>query len=255
MPSNIDDPTPNPQSDTVVRYQVPWTLVFGLGPQIRRGERTSVDEFTAAIVRRFPLPPEFRGLQNLPENPRFVLAANHYQRKGLWILHTAAALTRPIAERYGPAASDPIAPPVRWMVTANWPPVKFGPLHFPSPGDWLLPKVAHTLWCYPVSFAGANPVYTARSLRRILRDLPSMHCPLGIFPEGAAAIAGKLQPPLPGVGRLLAHLAKAGWPVLPAHVSEAEGLVVKFGPRISAGELLSVPDAGELVMARIAAMA
>jgi len=236
-------------ADRPLQYKVPWDLVFGLGGKIRRGERTSLDEFTAAIVGRLEPLPVFRGLENLPPSPRFVLAANHYQRKGLWILHTAAALTRPIHHRYG------AEPPIRWIVTANWPRIELGPLQFPSPGDWLLPKVAHTLWCYPVSFAGANPLYTARSLRAILRDARHMQCPLGIFPEGVAGIADKLHPPLRGVDRLLSHLARAGLPVLPARVSESESLIIRFGPVIQTSELLTVPDAAELVMNRIADMA
>lgn len=202
------------------------------------------------IVSRLCPRPEFRGLENLPESPRFVLAANHYQRKGLWILHTAAALTRPLCDRYGPAE-----PPVRWMVTANWPRIKLGPLELPSPGDWLLPKVAHTLWCYPVSFAGTNPRYTARSLRAILREAPKMRCPLGIFPEGVAGTADKLYPPLEGMDRLLARLARVGLPVLPARVSESAGLIVEFGKLITTAELVDASNAAELVMNQIAAMA
>jgi hypothetical protein len=227
------------------RYPVPWDLVLGLGRKIQRAERTSIDQFTAAVAGRLHPAPEFQGLENLPDSPRFILAANHYQRKGLWILHTAAALTRPIHDRYA------VDPPVRWMVTANWPRIKLGPLNFPSPGDWLLPKVAHTLWCYPVSFAGTNPAYTARSLRAILRDISTMKCPLGIFPEGVAGTADKLYPPLPGAGRLFTLLAKAGLPVLPARVSESAGLAVRFGKLITIDEIVSSPKAAELVMSRI----
>jgi hypothetical protein len=245
----VSDRPPVHVSDPL-RYKVPWDLVLGLGPKIQRGERTSIDQFTARIVGRLQPAPEFSGLENLPECPRFVLAANHYQRKGLWILHTAAALTRPIRERYGP-----IDPPVRWMVTANWPRLKLGPLEFPSPGDWLLPKVAHTLWCYPVSFAGANPAYTARALRAILQDARQMQCPLGIFPEGVAGTADKLNPPLPGVDRLFSLLARAGLPVLPARVSESGRLKVQFGRLIDTGELVSSSNAAELVMNRIGDMA
>src|SRR5690242_6156066 len=128
-----------------LRYPVPWGPVLSLGPHIRRGTRTSVDEFSAAIVKRIRPEPRLVDLDRLPESPRFVLAANHYQRKGLWILHTGAVLTQAIRKRYGPGD-----PPVRWMVTANWPPVRIGHWQFRSPGDWLLPRVANTLACYPV---------------------------------------------------------------------------------------------------------
>ncbi|HBY61142.1 MAG TPA: hypothetical protein DEH78_15070, partial [Solibacterales bacterium] len=169
----------------LIRYPAPWDLVFGLTPYIAKGTPRNVDEFSAEIVRRMQPGPVYEGLDRLPEDPRFLLVANHYQRKGLWILHTGAALTQAIRQRYGPGD-----PPVRWVVTANWPPVRIGPWRFPSPGDWLLPKVAAALGCYPVSFARHNPGFTARSLRRILREAPRSNRPIGLFPEGVAGAAG-----------------------------------------------------------------
>ena len=179
---------------------------------------TSVDDFSAAICARIQPPPLITGLENMPASARFVLAANHYQRRGLWIMHAASVLTQAIRQHYG--ARDP---PVRWMVTANWPPLQIGPLRIPSPGDILLPRVADALACYPVSFAGTNPGYSARSLRRILRDAPTLNCPLGVFPEGVAGSAGKLVQPIPGVDRWLSHLARLGLPVQPAGISEGQG--------------------------------
>lgn len=233
----------------LVSYPVPWDLVFGLWPNMLHRTPTSVDAFSAAIVARLQPEPLLEGLEHLPPSPRFVLAANHYQRPGLWIMHAASVLTQAIRKHYGPGD-----PPVRWMVTANWPAIKLGPLRIPSPGDILLPRVADALACYPVSFANTNPAYTARSLRRILRAAPSLERPLGLFPEGVAGVAGTLTDPLPGVDRLLAHLAKHGLPVQPAAISEGQGrLIVRFGPTITCAELLAATDPAELTMQRITA--
>ncbi len=230
-----------------VAIQIPWKLIFGLGPHLLDRTATSVDAFTAEICKGIVPAPVMEGVENLPENPTFVLAANHYQRKGLWILFPAAILTQMIRQRYGPGD-----PPVRWMVTANWPRVKVGPLSFPSPGDILLPRVADALACYPVSFAGSNQAYTARSIRRILRDAPRAGRPLGIFPEGVGGSAGVFSKPITGVERLLAHLAKSGMPLVPVCISEREGrLVFRVGRVVSAGELVEARDAAELVMERI----
>jgi len=205
-----------------VSYPAPWDLVFGLTPHIRRGTRRDLADFTAQVVARMQPPPVIEGLENLPEDPRFVLAANHYQRKGLWILHPASLLTLAVVQRYGA-----LEPPVRWLVTANWPRWRFGPFSFHSPGDLILPRVAYALWAYPVSFHGADPAFTARSLRAMLRELPEIRCPIGIFPEGAAGVAGKIGPALPGVERLLRLLRL---PVVPARISERDSrLVVRFG--------------------------
>jgi len=208
-----------------VSYAVPWDLVFGLTGHIARGTREDLDKFTAQVVERMQPGPEVEGLEHLPREPRFVLAANHYQRKGLWILFPAAVLTQALVQRYGR-----LEPPVRWIVTANWPRWQVGPWRFRSPGDLLLPRVAHALWCYPVSLQGSDPAFTARSLRRLLRELPEVACPIGLFPEGVAGTAGRIGPALPGVERLLRRI---GRPVVPARIGERGGrLRVRFGPAV-----------------------
>lgn len=205
------------------KYAVPWTLLAGLTHNIRTGEPRNINEFTSSIVRRMPQPPLIEGVENLPGNPRFILAANHYQRRGLWILHTAAALTQAVSAHYG--LPDP---PVRWLVTANWPRWRLFGLTFRSPGDLVLPRVAAALQCYPVPFAGSDPAKAARTFRRLRNDLPSISGPIGIFPEGAAANAAKIGDALPGVTRLLRHLNR---PVVPVRVMEnSDQLVIRFGP-------------------------
>jgi hypothetical protein len=189
-----------------VSYPIPWDLVFGLWPNMLHRTPASVDSFSAAICARLQPPPIVTGTENLPLSPRFVLAANHFQHPGVWIMHPASVLTQAIRQHYGPGD-----PPVRWMVT------------------------------------------TARSLRRILREASQLNRPLGIFPEGVAGTAGKLTDPIPGVDRLLIHLARHGLPVQPAGISEGqERLIVRFGPTISCAALLAALDAAKLTMQQIA---
>jgi hypothetical protein len=235
---------------TPVRIKIPWKLIFNLGPNILHRTPTNVDAFTAQICSGIFPAPLVSGIENLPENPTFILAANHYQRKGLWILFPSAFLTQIIRQRYG--AYDP---PVRWMVTANWPRVRLGCFSFGSPGDILLPRVADALACYPVSFAGSNKAFTARSIRRILREAPLANRPLGLFPEGVGGSAGLFTKPIPGVERLLRHLAKAGMPVVPVCIAETQGkLVFRIGELITQPQILTAPNAAELVLSHIATL-
>ncbi|MBM3761230.1 MAG: hypothetical protein FJW36_13395 [Acidobacteria bacterium] len=231
-----------------IQYPVPWDQVYSLWPHVANGTRRNVDDFSGKIVAKMQPGPLYQGLENLPESPRFVLVANHYQRKGLWIIHVASALTQAIANRYG----RDIDPPVHWMVTANWPPIRIGPFKFSSPGDILLPKVANALSCFPVSFQGNNPAYTASTLKRILKASESLARPIGIFPEGVAGSAGKLTDPLPGVDRFMALLAKRGWPALPAGVSEDGRFIIRFGKLVEASEIAAAPNAAALLMGRVA---
>lgn len=229
-----------------IQYPVPWDLVRGLTPHLVNRTPRNIVDFTARIVARMQPAPLIEGLDHLPGNPHFILAANHYQRPGLWILHTAAVITQALVRRYGPAD-----PPVRWMVTANWPPLRIGPWRIASPGDWLLPRVAEALQCYAVSFAAQNPAFTARSIRRILKDTRTSEAAIGIFPEGVAGSAGRLSQALPGVDRFMGHLARAGLPIVPCGVSEAGRLVICFGETIPAAEVAAATDPAALAMERI----
>jgi hypothetical protein len=224
---------------------VPWRQVFALTPHIGQRTRYSVRRFTEESVRVLQPAPEVLGLDQLPVSPRFVLAANHYQRPGLWILHPCSVITVALQRHY--ELDDP---PIRWIVTANWPPWKLGGLTIPSPGDWLLPRVAHALHCYPVSFAGTDPALTARSYRALLKDLDR---PLGLFPEGVHGTAFHEADPLPGVERLILLLAKKNWPVVPCHITENEDrLQVRFRETMQPAEILKAGgQAARLVMDRI----
>lgn len=230
-------------------YPVPWRLVAGLSEHIWRGTRTDVDAFTREILGYIQPPPVFEGLENLPENPRFLLVANHYQRKGLWILHSAGVVTQAIRQHYGPGD-----PPVRWVVTANWPPWKLGPLRFRSPGDILLPRVAHALHCYAIPFAGKDPKGTAKALRRILQEAKRVDRPVGLFPEGVAGAAGQLSDALPGIDRLILQLARQGMPAVPCGISEAGRFLIRFGSPVSPEELRNAENPATLVMQRIAGL-
>jgi hypothetical protein len=100
-----------------------------------------------------------------------------------------------------------------------------------------------------VSFAAHNPGFTAASLRRVLREAKTLDRPLGIFPEGVAGTADHMASALPGVGRLLEHLAKLGLPVVPCRVAEnGTGLLLNFGVPLDATALGRCSDAGEAVM-------
>lgn len=227
------------------QYPVPWRQVFALTSHIGRGTRYSVRRFTEESRKLLQPEPEVAGLENLPAGPRFLLAANHYQRPGLWILHPCSVITVALQRHY--MLADP---PVRWIVTANWPPWKLGPLTLPSPGDWLLPRVAHALHCYPVSFTGTNPALTARSYRALLKEIDR---PLGLFPEGVQGTAAAIGDPLPGVERLVLLLAKKGIPAVPCRISEKENrLQVRFHETLQPEELLAAGEhAARLLMDRI----
>ncbi len=233
-----------------LRYPVPWKALSVLGPHIVRRTRGDTDWIAARFVAAMNPPPRYAGIENIPAAPPFVVAANHYQRRGLWIAHAASAISLAVESRTGP-----LDPTVRWLVTANWPPLRLGPVRIPSPGDWLLPRVANAFGYYSVPFAGTSPARTAKALRRMLRDIRRQPFVAGIFPEGANGAADSSHPPLPGIERFLVLLARAAMPVIPARVSEADGrFVIHFGAAIAPSALLHSADAAILTMEAIASL-
>jgi hypothetical protein len=232
-----------------LKYPVPWDVIFSLTPHLAHGTIASFDSVTSQIAGRLTPAPLIEGESNLPPDPRFLLVANHYQRKGLWIAHPASVITQMVRRRYGP-----MDPPVRWVVTANWPPLRLGPIRIASPGDVLLPKVARVLSCYPVSFAKSNPGFTAVSIRRLLRDAAKVQRPIGLFPEGVGGTAGTLGPPLPGVGRLIKAVAKLNLPVVPVGITERDRMVFRVGETIPPQTLMEAEDAASLVMERLSGL-
>jgi hypothetical protein len=223
--------------------------VFSLTEHVWRGTKRSVDDFSREITDLIQPPATLEGLENLPQSARFLPVDNRNHREGIWIIHCASVITQAIRAHYGPGD-----PPVRWIVTANWPRIGFGRFSVPSPGDILLPRVANALSCYPVAFAGANPRKTARSLRRILKESRTLDRPIGLFPEGVGGSAGVLTEPLQGVDRLISHLARQGLPALPVGISEHGRFLIRFGKPISPEELNAADDAAALCMQRIGAL-
>ncbi len=180
-----------------------------------------------------------------PSSPPFVVAANHYERRGLWIAHSTAAIAHAVAQR------TPRDTPFRWLVTANFPPLRLGPWKLPSPGDLFLPHVARALGYFSVPFAASNPARTARSLLAALREAP--HCVLGLYPEGAQAAAGSIGPPLPGMDRFFLRLAQRNLPTLPTRISDnSRQLIIDFLSPISPAQLAGNPAPASAVMDWIA---
>jgi len=241
-PQKLPQPQVSPK-----QYPFPWKFVRSVFPHIPRRSRASQDKACAAILQYLDPEPIIEGFERIPGDPRFIVVANHYQRKGLWIAYAGAAITRVMAIRFGPSEAV-----VRWVVTANWPPLRIGRFQIPSPGDVLLPRVAHALWCYDVPFAGSDPAHTAKAIRTLVRDARTGDIPIGLFPEGVAGTAERMAPPLPGTGRLIGMLAQLGYPVLPVRIYETDRVTIRFGCPVPVHEVLAASDPAELAMRRVA---
>jgi 1-acyl-sn-glycerol-3-phosphate acyltransferase len=85
---------------------------------------------------------------------------------------------------------------------------------------WLLPK----LNVIPVDQVGGD----RSALKALIRTLRAGHCAL-VFPEGSRTLDGNLQPPLPGLGFVV---AKTLAPVVPMRIFGAHEALPRGGGRL-----------------------
>lgn len=222
----------------MARYPFPWDLILPVGSSILRGERSLLED-CADVVRRIEPLPIVRGAAHIPMEGPVMIVANHYQRRGLWIGWTGAAITVAVGSRRSGTT------PVHWLTTGGIQMLqgsRRGP-EIPLARS-LLRRVAamYSLTALPLS-GGTERAAAIRAWVRWL-ELGEV---VGIFPEGLAGRSDHLRRPEPGFAALLDLVQRAGATIIPVGVHEAAGrLAVDFGPPASGGH--------EQVMSQIASL-
>jgi hypothetical protein len=202
-------------------------------------------------------PPLIDGPEEIPKEGAFVLVANHYQRRGLWIGHAGSVITKTLYE------VNRHDLPIRWVVTANLPTVRFLGREWTIPlTTWSLDRVAAIFSMISIPRIESQTLRRGLALRRLLQTLRTQAAgpPIGLFPEGVHGTADGLTRPEPGIGRLLFLIAGMEMPILPVGISEADQrLVVKFGRLIPPEEIEGMVEEDDIdqtvatyVMRRIA---
>ena len=187
-----------------------------------------------------PSPPHLEGIERIPVYGPIVVAANHYQRRGLWIGWSAAAIDLALGQ-VRPATE------LHWLVTGNLRLMQWrnaGPV---LPGsERLFRRVARS---YGMSAMPRSQEGRAAALRQWLRHLEAGDA-CGLFPEGLRGHAGMLVEPEPSVDRVLALVDRLNAQVVPVGIRELGG----GGLRIAFGEPVH-GCSGSQVMAAIAGLA
>ena len=199
----------------------PWDLFLELVRDVPRGRRSLARDSTEMTSRITPVP-AVTGAELIPRCGSFVVAANHCQRRGLWIGWPGAVVTAAIASQ----RSDGHA--VNWLVTGGlrlWQPGQRGP-EIPITG-YLFRRMARTYGITALPLTGS--ARRAAALRSWLRGLDRGEA-LGLFPEGLSGRSGELHPPEPGFDGLSHLLARRVATILPvASFEEGGKLHVRFG--------------------------
>ena len=206
-------------------WRLPYRQLLELALGLPGGQPRSLRGDVAAMVKQLPLPPLVQGLAHLPAHGPLVLAANHYERPGLWIGWAGATITWAAGQV---RCEDP---PVHWLVAADLRTANRGGA---VPGTrWLFRRVAHTWGMVPLAQEPEAIASRAQAMRRLSSVLDDGEV-VGLFPEGSAGRAGLPGSALPGAQSWLRRLALRGVPVVPVAVRECGAtLGVAFGPPLT----------------------
>lgn len=207
-----------------ISYRLPLSIFPALALDLlarrRRGFKADAD----ACLRGLRPPLRVLGEENIPALGPCVVTVNHYHRSGF------------SAEWLALAISACVPREMHWIMTAEW----------TAPGKWYEPlKGAWSRWLLNVlanvyGFTTMPPMpprkgdvgARARSVKKVLA-LMRAHpdTVLGLAPEGADQIDGRLSVPPPGVGRFGLLLAGLGAEFVPVGAYEADGaFCLHFGP-------------------------
>ncbi len=206
-------------------YPFPWVTFAKLSLDIAaRRQRSALDD-GASMWSRAGVIPELCGLDNIPTDGPVVIAANHYERRGVWIAWPAALINSGVAQRRGGVPHWLSTGELRLFQWRNQGPIVPGSRR-------ILGAVATTYGMVPLPLVDRQR--RAAALHRWVRYLKDDRA-VGIFPEGLRGRSDQLGPPEEGTDELLRLLHRMEVPVIPVGVSETErSMVASFGRQCSA---------------------
>lgn len=219
----------------VPRCRLPRRMLPGFALSVLRQSLRSFSRDAEAALAGMRPPMEVVGQENVPSQAPCLVTCNHYSPEWFPSWWLTITINAAVAARRAPGAARDI----HWVMAAAW--------RYP-PGTWRDRFVSPATWW---AFRRVGRVYgfvlmppmppdpreveaRARAVRqalRLARELVPVGGMIGLSPEGTAVRDAAPVDPPPGAGEFIAHLVRAGLPVLPVGVRESGGRVrVSFGP-------------------------
>lgn len=220
-------PDERPPGVPKLRYRFPLSWMMSMGRDMIAGRSRSFRQDCELAVRILPRRPLIEGSEHIPAQGSFILVANHYQRRDLWIGWEGALLCHVLWQAQPELVCHWITTDRAALdgATVRW-------------SRWAFARVAR-VWDFvlvtPPEARDADSAQSHRHALRVclrkLRRTDGRPVCLCVFPEGMNGSTRGLRAPTPGSGRSLLALAATGIPLLPAAVWEnGDGaLCARFG--------------------------
>ncbi|MEW6567925.1 MAG: hypothetical protein AB1449_07130 [Chloroflexota bacterium] len=210
------------------RYSILIPTALAIGLSLLAGKRRSFLHDSQAFVRRLRPPPEQHGTPWRGSRTGYVVVANHYHSptfRSWWIALTLTAI---------------LGEEVHWVMSDAWTYPDRLRSRLVSPATRrVFRRLAHMYGFTSMPPMPPRPWEVkarARSVLEVLAYIRQSPRPvLGLVPEGSDTADGAVMRPPLGVGRFLSLLVRAGLPLLPAGVYEADDrLHIRWGTPIHA---------------------
>jgi 1-acyl-sn-glycerol-3-phosphate acyltransferase len=194
--------------------------------------RSFTADARSAVSEILPLC-ELRGLENIPEQGSCLVTCNHYTRPGLDAWWGPLLISTVVASHREPAVNAEIS----WVMTAAWtfPDSPWRQKVLTPVTRWAFKRIAKVYGFINMPPMPPSPnevfdrVTAVRQTLRLAREIEPVDGMIGLAPEGRDTpdVVGSVPE---GAGDFIAHLCKAGLPILPAAASELHGQMrISFG--------------------------
>jgi hypothetical protein len=204
------------------RYRITPDLILRGAAAIILGRPRSLAQDASIVLHHMPVPPLVRGADRIPEDGAFVVAANHYERPGLWMAWPAIAVSHVIQARTGQET--------HWIAIQEWEAFSLWGVNIPRRLIRAVFERAFATYGIIAMPPPDSPAASRAHAMRVAAGGAKRGEILGLMPEGTVGSTPALLPAREGAGMFLLLLAAGSTRILPIGLyEERERLVVDVG--------------------------